>query len=245
MPLMKDITSIKRDFLNLFRPYKSINNILKDLLLQPLYGVGNTLFGMVFTLYGGFLLIAALPALIISMFIDNKYKVGTKYLAFIHIFARGIVALFRGVTQIVTTPLTWIFKIPIRLRITACHGFTKIEENIGIQRLVAKFDQLPASEDLLSKQNAIVRKIHSKFETAYLDHCQKTNIFEGRQPALKYRESINSYDELYFEPPLVTVCARRRNHHYSEKKSQTELYAAKPDTSENLKEYINLFRPVM
>lgn len=131
-----------KDLKDTIKPYASWWYVKRD-ALQPLYGLGNLL-------KGAFYLIAIIPLFLFNLF---RYAANVKSfdewvgLAFIFNgiravswFIDGLLSIVRGVTQIITTPLTWFIKMPMRGIITA---FTDpkdllIENKPSIQALVTE-----------------------------------------------------------------------------------------------------------
>jgi hypothetical protein len=85
----------------------------------------------------------------------------------------GIPLLIRGLTQIVTTPLTWFLKIPFRFILTALIGHQKIENDRGINRLLNASTSLMPYDD---KYRKIEIKLMNKLNKA---HAKGRDVPEG------------------------------------------------------------------
>lgn len=134
---LQPIVDMGNDFVNTFQPYKSARQVGRD-FLQPIRGIGNIAKGIV-NIIAAPLLFIINPiryAFISGTFKKFKQNVSLNSQRTISWLLNGISSIFRGVTQIATTPLTWSLKMPLRGLITAFKGVQKIEENKGVQRLV-------------------------------------------------------------------------------------------------------------
>ncbi|MCX7116185.1 MAG: hypothetical protein NTW08_09825 [Gammaproteobacteria bacterium] len=114
-----------KDIKDTFKPYKTNSQLWRDLFKQPFYGLGNTIRGVVGLVLSPFIFLAA----IISIpFVKDK----THLFKFAGLtFAASAFAIFRGITQIAATPLTWL-RIPLRALITYFKGRPNIEDNKGL-----------------------------------------------------------------------------------------------------------------
>jgi hypothetical protein len=109
---LQPLAYMGKDYMDTFKPFKSSYYIKRD-LLQPIHGLIN--------IYNGFKNIG-------NGIVDLK---GSS-------IALGIAEIFRGLTQIATTPLTWFLRLPCRGIITLFTGFQKAEDGAGIQRAVSQ-----------------------------------------------------------------------------------------------------------
>lgn len=153
------IVSIGNDFLNTVGRYKSMKDMVGD-VTQPIEGFVN--------LFKGLKLVVCLPFMLAFFTRDNRnypyfQETTLKELAFsgswlIH----GVMTALRGITQIATTPFTWIVKIPLRAVITAIYGFTPVEESL---KYLIKHAEKPATED--NDQSWMLAKVlHKKYMKA-------------------------------------------------------------------------------
>jgi hypothetical protein len=112
---------MKKDFIDTFKPYK-INTHIRREIFQPIRGFGNIFKGI-------FNLIAAIvifPANIFRYLLrlrhQNCLTFGSNLLMNLFKTAGGLVdglmSIVRGCLQIATTPLVWVFKIPLRIILT-------------------------------------------------------------------------------------------------------------------------------
>lgn len=76
--------------------------------------------------------------------------------------ALGITEIFRGLTQIATTPLTWFLRLPFRGIITLFTGFQKAENGAGIQIEVSKGKRIL---DLLENYNVQTSEIQKALQS--------------------------------------------------------------------------------
>lgn len=174
---LQPIADMIKDFVDTFKPYKFSDHAKKD-LLQPISGLGNIVKGII-NLLGA-------PVLFVGntiryIFISDSFS-GFLYLynivLNIHRTASwmldGVSSLVRGVTQIAATPLAWFIKMPLRGLVTAIKGIPSIEQNSGIQKLVAE-GKTAVQEGKVYHVNAIRHELHRKYKKA-TERGQKTNI---------------------------------------------------------------------
>lgn len=123
---LNPLIAMGKDFLDTFKPYKSRFYIFRD-LLQPLRGLGNVIRGLfnliatpiLFLINTARYAIMAIQAKSFQLFLENMalnlIKSGGGLLD-------GITSIIRGISQIITTPLTWFIRMPLRGIITAVKG---------------------------------------------------------------------------------------------------------------------------
>ncbi len=227
------LTSIGKDFVDTFKPYKTNRHWRYD-ALQPLYGVGHILIGSMFLLTALFMMlmaaggifgtiavayayplvligILALPVLIDlgSIFIAGKAigcvvgvlgelkgEVVEKTMMFIFTLS-GFPILIRGISQVATTPLTWLLKIPLRLILTEAYGYQKIEEDRGVNRLVdlrVLASQEARTNDIKKIDQEIKEKINKAKE-------------QGRETPQDLLSALNNGKSplLFFRAPQIDI----------------------------------------
>lgn len=120
---LNPLFSIKKDLADTFKPYKSNFYIVRD-ILQPIRGCGNVM-------KGAFNLAASLGLFLVdtSRYAYQAYSAGNFEVFSMNMvmnlvttgggLLEGITSLVRGLGQIVATPLTWFFRMPLRLRLTS------------------------------------------------------------------------------------------------------------------------------
>ena len=133
---LQPLAYMLKDNADTFKQYKSPYYIKRD-LLQPFHGAVNIFNGFKNIGYG----IACLKGGLIGV---------------------GITEIFRGLTRIAATPLTWFIRMPLRLVITAFTGFQKAEAGAGIQNEVR---QGRAILDVLEQCNLQVSEIKSAHQS--------------------------------------------------------------------------------
>lgn len=158
-----------------FEPYKSTRDALND-IAQPLRGIKNILRGVANLI--------AVPLLwpinffryiiIAHSMEDFKSKAGNYTLYSATWLIDGVTSIVRGVSQILTTPLTWFIKLPVRVGVTFFKGKPYIRENEEIQRLLhlgklelvndLKNDSVVS--DTIDSINAISHRLHEEYQKA-------------------------------------------------------------------------------
>jgi len=125
---LNPLLDIKKDALDTFKPYKANYYITRD-LLQPLRGIGNIVSGLANVITASIIL---LIYLIRYSIIDNvipvhvmleSVKLGGGLLD-------GISGIIRGATQLATSPLTWLMKMPVRGYITWKKGKPTVAQEL-------------------------------------------------------------------------------------------------------------------
>lgn len=174
------IVSIGNDFLNTVGRYKSMKDMVGD-VVEPVEGFVN--------LFKGLKIVVYLPFMLAFFTWDNRnypdfQKTTLKELAFsgswlIH----GVMTALRGITQIVTTPFTWMVKIPLRAVITAIYGFTPVEESL---KYLIKHTEKPVTTD--HDQSWILAKVlHKKYMKA---------AWQGQPSNIGYKKEKVAYEPL-------------------------------------------------
>jgi len=117
------IISAEKDFLETFSRYHGASNVLSD-LLQPLRGVGNIVRGIIN-------LLLLLPMFIVTLFANliTRSNVWSKTKANVSRTIGGLIdgvcSVVRGMTQIITTPLTYFIRVPLRMSLSAVFAVTQ------------------------------------------------------------------------------------------------------------------------
>lgn len=170
------LADIYKDFVDTFKPYKSKRYILRD-FLQPLYGLENIARGI------GCLIVAPLFFLvgnvatllyILGIPLWGRRNLGrafrgalnTSLLVYIMPIAwilDGGLRVFRGITQIVATPLSW-FKVISREIITRANGAPEFKDSERVKQLLKDYDSFSPEEYLARK--AIEAEVNRKFYRA-------------------------------------------------------------------------------
>lgn len=193
------IADMNKDFVDTFKPYKSFYYVGRD-ALQPFRGLGNIARG-VGSLVGAILLfIGKTIQYTLQKGSWNRFAVNMleNFFRTVSWLLDGVSSLVRGATQVVTTPLTWFARIPLRLIITAIKGKPTIEENDGIQRLVdggknaIKDDK--TMEGAVARLHAICNELHRKHEKA-LKRGQKTIFLKEEEDGFFRVLRFSKYDK--------------------------------------------------
>lgn len=131
---LNPLLAIAKDVVDTFKPYKSSYYVQRD-FLQPLRGLGNIIRGvfniivtpLIYLVNVGRYSISAIRQKSFELFIDNmslgSLKAGGGFL-------EGICNIVRGVTQLISTPLTWLLRIPFRGLITLIKGKPTLSQNL-------------------------------------------------------------------------------------------------------------------
>lgn len=178
VPFAHSWLKIKKGFKDYFKPYKSRTQIAQD-FKQPLIGM--------------------------STFFIGLFKIGRGCFSFnLTEIKEGVGSLLRGFIDVITTPLAWLVKPLMRTGFTlAHHGFSKIEENAGIKKLVKlgieKLNNLSVNQmneafveyELLSLSTDLHRKFMKAIKSGqYTSDMQKESILFN-----KIRESKEEVDK--------------------------------------------------
>ncbi len=142
--------SMAKDVVDTIKPYKSGFHVWRD-LIQPIRGIGNIIKGAAY-------LPTTIGLFVFEFFRGIVYGIAKQdlnifkslmQLAFVRVSSGlldGVNNLIRGVLQIATTPLTWIFRMPLRGIITSQKGWPTFEETqyknaLKLEELVKKEDK--------------------------------------------------------------------------------------------------------
>ena len=203
------LKAIDKDFSDTFKPYKAFYAFKRD-ILQPLFGLKNIFLGLLAIPAIPFMFLwdtFKIPLLVNKHVADlpksffMKSQIGLLYFSanLVKSFLQAgycIASILQGVTQILTTPLTWLFKVPIRLFITPVGG-PKIEENSGFKR------ELLTYSDSFESQAVQCHELHRKYrKQAQLG--QATNL-DGQDESSTYEKLVRltSFLQFYYIDGVV------------------------------------------
>ncbi|MBA2653938.1 MAG: hypothetical protein H0U71_02585 [Gammaproteobacteria bacterium] len=143
------LLAMRKDFVDTFKPYKSRFYIARD-FLQPFRGIGNILKGVFNILVSPVLFLANTFRYAYRAIAERSLNLFANNMAMN--FARtgggildGITSLIRGVGQLVTTPLTWLIRMPLRGIITGVKGMPTVVDSLK--------KKAEKTEVLLKKEN--------------------------------------------------------------------------------------------
>jgi len=137
---LNPLVGMGKDAVDTFKPYASPYYLYRD-LMQPLRGLGNLFVGTFNIIATPFLL----PIYIIKtsfgkdqLGIRNNFSdiIGNSvFLSAVAVsgIVNGISNIFRGVTQLIATPLTYFVKIPARTLFTSVKGAPSLEKKLALQ----------------------------------------------------------------------------------------------------------------
>jgi uncharacterized membrane protein len=131
---LNPLLSMGKDFVDTFKPYKSAYYVQKD-LLQPLRGLGNIVRG-VFNIIATPLIFLVNTVRYAAIAIQQRsFSLFTENMALGSIKAGGglldgVSSIIRGATQLISTPLTWLIRMPLRGAITAIKGKPTVSQNL-------------------------------------------------------------------------------------------------------------------
>jgi hypothetical protein len=238
---------MSKDFKDTFQPYKGKYWSQRD-IEQPVYGVNNIFFGLariiatpLFFLWECFKIMSS-ASIAGSSFLDIVIFFPFAY-AFYSVFSvvrsalrllEGIAATVRGITQLATTPLTWLIKRPLRFNLTRSNGAPKIEETAGTIGLCSQANSNTKIFDLLSISN----QLHLKYQK---------KIFRGQDSDIEAEETVfhrleNKKRSLGIETILHTSSSGDAQVHTFEFKNNISLSESK-EVKRMVVDHINLFRP--
>jgi len=209
--ILQPFVDIAKDAVSTFDSYKSKRHIGWD-FLQPLRGIGNILKALA--------TVAALPIFLVAGTIDAliphkhdqitheasgrglEYPLSTRlkiHFTYTLIFwpLSALTTLFRGVTQVVTTPLSWI-KIMARGSSSAINGWQKLEDDRGVRRLLAEVDQPPENQYVRQYYFLeIEQELKRKYEHAKVQgrNCENIPVSEGAYHIKFFKEKAKASDD--------------------------------------------------
>ena len=187
---LQPIASMANDFQYTFKPYKSVRDVLID-VLQPVRGVVNILRGIANLVVAPIFLLGntvryALISGSFSNFSSNmKLNLGRSTSWFID----GLSTLIRGTTQIIASPLTWALRIPLRGIITGIKGTPDISENEAIQRLVDQGNQAIEDKDGYT-MDCIRHRLHEEYQKS---------LSRGQVSEISSPQEEGAFNTMYFK----------------------------------------------
>lgn len=152
---LNPLLAIKKDVVDTFKPYKSGYYVQRD-LLQPVRGLGNLVRGLFNLIVAPSILIFTIGLYIKMSWSEKSFKFFSKNLWIGSVKAAGgmldgVTSIIRGALQILTTPLTLIFRLPIRGFLTATQGWMTVSQNL---------------ENKIVKLTALINKPHKTLDDA-------------------------------------------------------------------------------
>lgn len=155
--MQRPLVKMAKDFTDTFEPYYTPKKHRKD-WLQPINGVKNILKGAG-SLLGGVMLTAIIVALLPLALCSPKDTL-IEIIYPLTWIVRGVLDIFRGITQVVFTPFVYLIKIPLRWSITnhkcRTHNIKTVEMKPEIKRLASKardyFNELKSAKDTLTQE---------------------------------------------------------------------------------------------
>jgi len=124
------LINMGKDIADTFKPYKSNFHVVRD-LTQPIRGIGNIIKGA-FEVAASPLLFLGNTVRYAAISEDSKvfgYNMKINAARTLGGLLSGVTNTIRGISQVITTPLNWLVKMPLRGLITAIKGKPKIEDS--------------------------------------------------------------------------------------------------------------------
>lgn len=146
---LNPLLAMGKDFVDTFKPYKSGYYVQRD-FLQPLRGLGNIVRG-VFNIVATPLMFLVNTVRYAAMAIQQKsFALFTENMALGSIKAGGglldgVSSIIRGATQLISTPLTWLLRMPLRGAITVIKGKPTVSQNL--EKRIDKLEALINKDD--------------------------------------------------------------------------------------------------
>lgn len=131
---LNPLLAIRKDLTNTLKPYKSSFYVFKD-LLQWVSGIGNTIKGVFNCVFSPLIFLVNLIRYAYYAIREKNVHLFTHNMALSSVklgggLLDGLSSLIRGASQIVTTPLTWLIKMPLRGLITGIKGKLTLSQNV-------------------------------------------------------------------------------------------------------------------
>ena len=207
-----------KDFVDTFTPYKSGSHVRRD-LLQPLYGLGNIVKGLLNLIFVPLMLLGGMVITLIACtplvapekrltFVGFLNSIKEKFVFSCALLLDGSFSIVRGIMQIATTPLI-LFKIPLRGFITFIDtpDDKPIAENDAkIQGLVEKAKDPANSAYLIN----LIHEIHLKYKKR-VKAGQRTSILASSEEEY-YQQIIAPKNEANAGPYTADATESIRNY---------------------------------
>lgn len=161
---LQPIASMANDIQYTFKPYRSLREVGMD-IAQPVRGFGNILRGLANVVLAPLIFLGNTVKYMFGSgsFSNFSYNMGLNLGYSTSWVIEGLSSLVRGFTQVLTTPLTWAFRIPLRGIITAIKGTPDISENEEIQRLVV-LGNAAVNTNSGFKMECIRHRLHEEYQ---------------------------------------------------------------------------------
>lgn len=180
--MLQPLVKMKKDLTDTFEPYYTLKKHTKD-CLQPINGVKNILSGVCNLLVGVTFItieVAFLPLSLCSL--EDRLEWLSSVIYPLTWIVRGVLDIFRGITQLIFTPLVYLIKIPLRWLITNHKRQTcdiiKAEMKPEIKRLATKA-QYYLNEMKNTKEKLVIEK---KADSSEEDKLAKDHIESIHKP---------------------------------------------------------------
>lgn len=225
------LAKIVKDIIYTSKPYEATQQIQND-ILQPVYGIGNCLKGIISITVGALLLagyfcllpfiLIFFPLYVFGIILGLFPPMPEKFIYPISWILEGVCNLIRGVSQIIFFPLTFLIKMPLRAFLTKNEKSHYAEHKPEIQRLAKKG---------LSK----LSKVEEIFKPNYfLEWKNKsyTNCNDAFMETRKLTQAIREVTNLLYE-------VHRKYHKSVRKGWATDLN--EPEVQSTYKNLFNVF----
>lgn len=188
---LRPFIKLGKDFSETFTPYYSSGKRKRD-WMQPIDGVINLCLGVFNVICAAILLIGWLPSILLIRVVPIYFLRGIYPLSWL---IEGVGKITQGLAQLITTPLTYLFKIPFRQYLTKNSPTAFAEHKPEINRLVN------SANDIIHKLNESYSEIPShglslsqiKCGLVWLDEKPHENELKRLQTACFIRTSDNLY----------------------------------------------------
>lgn len=199
-----------KDYLDTFKPYKASYAQSRD-YLQPFTGLVNLAHGLLSLLMTPLMLAADLITFLLCIVsgngFENRFEPFFTFFAAIPMLvmtlaltafrlAESMALMIRGISQLLTSPLSWFVKIPLRSLITDILGAPKIEENEGMRKLLNELQDNPGPEVDINTYVEIHRKFRKQRERGQAtDLLEENSTFAQLNTALFNNRARYNRDE--------------------------------------------------
>lgn len=192
------------DFMDTFTPYRSLTGLKKD-IVQPIKGIKNILKGIlhllaIIPLLGVNIIRYAATSEDFSMFMDNMTIASSRLFSW---SLYGLFNIFRGITQLAATPLTYFIKAPIRIGIWLYSTFFSPDNLLAQNRREIQNLADDAVENYLDHENEraldMIKEIHKKFRRGVDERNEDTYKHDDSKMSDPHKVYLSSMENEVYE----------------------------------------------
>lgn len=177
---LQPFKKIGKDFLDTWKPYYSTGKVERD-LLQPFRGIKIFIKGIA-SFLGGVGCLILLAVILLTPFSKFLPYVAEHFLYPLSWMLEGVANILRGASQMVTSPLVYVIKMPLRGLLTLFQKEKKYaEDKTSIQELADKADRLLQRIERQETEDEPIHKIQCDSEYRAFREIRDQKLWDKNQ----------------------------------------------------------------